>query len=431
MSEDWTHVVFVARSSAGKKDQTEPFLRSSLEHTKRCYERTYGQLNGEVGFLTFIQRSNLPLPSSGHVIRTLDEAIAKVKAGGGKLLVVINGWDGLTTNVGSFNRLFNADSAQIAIRVFAEVPRQFFHVNVAQVIDIFMGKIVIDPSLEPTDEDNEDDENNAVDVGLRDELNAEEQRLESSTAQFYRMFMSVFASKADLSAAKVRLDAQSGHRNTDPAVQQMRYTCPVPGCRRAFPLQKLLHAHSRQHNPEQVEQRTCPHCRKTFTRKDSLTRHLETCGNRPGVLKEQRRKKPFAKRGTLEIQVPQGLPALSDLAPPTYMELTPAQVRQLPRIEINSAVLEARSALANKTCDVIYRGELYCRYLECENTRRFAKPGKLRRHYEDSHKYTFPAWSTILPTSAQKEHTAGILWLTKWALGEKENAGQQPFPLLR
>jgi hypothetical protein len=132
------------------------------------------------------------------------------------------------------------------------------------------------------------------------------------------------------------------------------------------------------------------------------------------MLKEHpRRMKPYANRGTLEIQVLQGLPAPSDLAPPTYMKLTLAQVRQLPRIEIDSAVLEARSALANKTCDVIYRGELYCRYLECENTRRFAKPGKLRRHHEDSHKYTFPARSTILPKSARKEHTDGILWLTK------------------
>jgi hypothetical protein len=81
-----------------------------------------------------------------------DETIAKVKATEGRLLVVMNGWDGLTTNVGSFNRLFNAHYSLIAIRVFADDPRRFFHVNVAQVIDIFKGNIVIDPSLAPEEE---------------------------------------------------------------------------------------------------------------------------------------------------------------------------------------------------------------------------------------------------------------------------------------
>jgi hypothetical protein len=132
-----------------------------------------------------------------------------------------------------------------------------------------MGKLVIDPSLRPTDEDDEG-EDNTVDAGLRDELNAEEQSLEISIAQYYRVFMSMFGSKADMSAAKLRLNAQSGHRNTDPAMQQLKYTCPVPDCGRRFPLQRVPHTHSREHNPEQVEQRTCPHCRKTFTRTDSL-----------------------------------------------------------------------------------------------------------------------------------------------------------------
>lgn len=159
-----------------------------------------------------------------------------------------------------------------------------------------MGKVVIDPSPEPTD----DDEDNAVDAVLRDKLNAEEQRLECSTAQYYLMFMSVFASKADMSAAKVRLNAQSGHHNTDPEIQQLKYTFPVPGYRRGFPHQRLLHGHSLQHNPGQVEQRgTCPHCGKTFTRKGSLTRHLEMWGKRPGVLEGHPRcKKPYAKRST-------------------------------------------------------------------------------------------------------------------------------------
>lgn len=161
-------------------------------------------------------------------------------------------------------------------------------------------KIITNRSILTGDEDGEDDEDNAVDAGLRDELNAEEQRLECSTVQYYRMFMSVFASKVDMSAAKVRLNAQSGYRNTDPAMQQLKYTCPVPCCGRGFPLQRLLHAHSRQHNPEQVEQRTCPHCGKTFKRKNSLTQHLETWGKWLGVLEEHpRRKKPYAKRGTV------------------------------------------------------------------------------------------------------------------------------------
>lgn len=96
-----------------------------------------------------------------------------------------------------------------------------------------MGKMVIDRSLAPTDEDNED---NAVDSGLRAKLNAQEQRLECSATHFYLIFMSVFASKADLSAAKVRLNAQCGHRNTDSATQLNKYLYLAPSYGREFSL---------------------------------------------------------------------------------------------------------------------------------------------------------------------------------------------------
>jgi hypothetical protein len=68
----------------------------------------------------------------------------------------------------------------------------------------------------------------------------------------------------------------------------------------------------------------------------------------------------------------------SDQAPPTYMDLTPAQVRQLPRIVMDQAVLTGRSAPTNKYHDIIYRGELYCRYPDFEHTQRYAMSGKLR-----------------------------------------------------
>jgi hypothetical protein len=62
MSEDWTHAL--CRPLVGQQEvEVEPFLLSSLEHTKRCYERTYNQIKGESDLLT-IQCSNLPLPSS-------------------------------------------------------------------------------------------------------------------------------------------------------------------------------------------------------------------------------------------------------------------------------------------------------------------------------------------------------------------------------
>lgn len=52
----------------------------------------------------------------------------------------------------------------------------------------------------------EDDEDNAVDAGLRAELDAEQKRLECFTAQYYGMFMPVFASKSEISAADVALE---------------------------------------------------------------------------------------------------------------------------------------------------------------------------------------------------------------------------------
>lgn len=187
MSRQYDHVIFIARSSVdqypmnSQRRESDADLRISLEFTKTCYEQAYGPIMGVSEFYTFAWPSFVELPIFGETVRFFAERTSALEAENKRMMVVINGWDGLTSHAGSFNILFRQHAPRITLRVFADQPRSFYQVNVEQVFNLFDGHILINPYLEGLPHE-------TLEEGLLKELKRMESELEYSTALFYRYF---------------------------------------------------------------------------------------------------------------------------------------------------------------------------------------------------------------------------------------------------
>ncbi|KAJ5612830.1 hypothetical protein N7510_006024 [Penicillium lagena] len=95
--------LFVARSSTGSRAEQIPFLERSLKLTKKSYEEDYGPLR-----CSDATSSNAPFPHRGETSNLFASLRDDVEKYDGRLIVVINGWDGLTTDRHSFVKLFSA-----------------------------------------------------------------------------------------------------------------------------------------------------------------------------------------------------------------------------------------------------------------------------------------------------------------------------------
>jgi hypothetical protein len=187
MPELYDHVIFVARSSVDQgptgsyRRESDAQLRASLEHTRVIYEQAYGPITGICEFHTFAWPSYEELPPTGETVSFFAQRLAIMEATFGNMMVVLNGWDGLTSHAGSFTTLFRAHAPQITLRVFASQPRSFYQVNVVQIFQLIDGEILINPYLDcvPHEE---------LDEGVMEILNRMESQLEYSTALFYRYF---------------------------------------------------------------------------------------------------------------------------------------------------------------------------------------------------------------------------------------------------
>jgi hypothetical protein len=187
MPETYDHVIFVARGSidrgplCNRRRESDEQLRSSLEYTRSCYEQAYGPIRGICEFYTFAWPSFFELPPYGETVRFFAQRTATLEATNRRMMIVLNGWDGLTSNAASFNTLFRQVAPRMTLRVFASYPRSFFQVNVAQIFQLFDGLIIINPYLDcfPHEE---------LDEGVLEILNGMESQLEYSTGLFYRYF---------------------------------------------------------------------------------------------------------------------------------------------------------------------------------------------------------------------------------------------------
>ncbi|OOQ84844.1 hypothetical protein PEBR_28527 [Penicillium brasilianum] len=187
MATNYDHIIFVARSSIDRNQMTsrrresDADLHVSLEYTKACYEQAYGPIRGLCEFHTFAWPSYLELSPSSQTVRFFARRTAALNIMGRNMMVVLNGWDGLTSNGRTFTTLFREHASRITLRIFADQPRSFYQVNVAQIFELFAGNILINPYLEGMSHEPLDD-------GVIRILDSMECQLEYSTALFYRYF---------------------------------------------------------------------------------------------------------------------------------------------------------------------------------------------------------------------------------------------------
>lgn len=187
MPELYDYIIFVARSSIDRgpmgiyRRESDAQLRASLEHTRASYEQVYGPIIGTCEFHTFGWPSYEELPPDGGTVSFFAQRLATLEVTLGNMMVVINGWDGLTSHAGSFNTLFRAHAPQVTLRVFASQPRSFYQVNVVQIFQLFDGYILINPYLDCMPHEQ-------LDEGVLQILNQMESQLEYSTGLFYRYF---------------------------------------------------------------------------------------------------------------------------------------------------------------------------------------------------------------------------------------------------
>ncbi|KAF3386273.1 hypothetical protein F1880_000808 [Penicillium rolfsii] len=183
----YDYIIFVARGSIYRgpmgsyRGESDAQLHTSLRHTRANYEQVYGPIMGICEFHTFAWPSYEELPPDVDTVSFFDERLANLDATFGNMMVVINGWDGLTSHAGSFNRLFRAHAPQVTLRVFANQPRSFYQVNVVQIFQLFDGHILINPYLDCMAHEQ-------LDEGVLEILNQMENQLEYSTGLFYRYF---------------------------------------------------------------------------------------------------------------------------------------------------------------------------------------------------------------------------------------------------
>ncbi|KAF7622042.1 hypothetical protein F9C07_1733479 [Aspergillus flavus] len=131
--------LFVARASS-EEEGWQDYLRNSLLYTRNVYVRHYGPLSEELPFLVFAQSSNRRFPSD-PVPRTITALLTRGRETGRPVVLVINGWDGLSTNPIVLVDLFEAwiNEVDITLRVFAGNPRRFFEVSVVHAIEAIRG----------------------------------------------------------------------------------------------------------------------------------------------------------------------------------------------------------------------------------------------------------------------------------------------------
>ncbi|OGM46862.1 hypothetical protein ABOM_005032 [Aspergillus bombycis] len=133
-------VLFIARADCEEEGWQE-FLSQSLSYTRAAYVNHYGPLSEELPFLVFAQSSNRQF-SSDTVPKTITELLTRGKESGLPVVIVMNGWDGLTTNPVVMINLFRPwlNDVAISIRVFAGDPRRFFEVSLVHAIEALLGE---------------------------------------------------------------------------------------------------------------------------------------------------------------------------------------------------------------------------------------------------------------------------------------------------
>ncbi|KAJ5332420.1 hypothetical protein MYU51_019253 [Penicillium brevicompactum] len=414
--------VFLARSSSGQREEKNDFLRSSLRYTQEAYEDHYGPLpcqNSDVRLYTFVHGSNDPFRPGGETRTYCANLRAELNNRNASLLLIANGWDGLTTNQHSFFEIFEGWGEKIAYRIYADdTPcgdRLFFEASIEQTCQLING----DRLLESVDSDSE-------------------YSLEHSTARYFRMMCGISDWKAFMGFDHNEMHALTDRRNTPKEMRsQFKYECDE--CKMLLRTSRDLCIHKNHRHKVYIDpdaNLTCPGCNECFKRKDYRDRHSKKCrmnsdadgsllgdsssASTDSNLSQQKRKR--AKRGTrLRVPLPEDQPQGSDNGLLTYRQLQSEHAINLPRLKVD---LEER---CNSEVDLIYKGELFCRYPGCQSVVRYSEPTKLRVHYGRVHQFTYQqsSYGKLNPVD-QEMQEGGLAWLAKCCQLGMGSAGQKP-----
>ncbi|OQE19012.1 hypothetical protein PENSTE_c016G00097 [Penicillium steckii] len=414
-------VLFVARSSGGQRKLADTRLSKSLDLTRKDFEQAYGEIPGDVEYLTFVMSSNDRIRPSGEVALKIASLFGKLSAVG-KLIVVVNGWDGLTTNEHSLSLLFKENARKCALFVLADAlpqdpsSRKFFRVNVDELCLIIDGEINIENDPEHVTE-------------LSAEYNVvQDAQLEHSTALFVRSIRRIFLDKQRLSMYNRSLQQKTYHRNVNPAERDLgKYPCHGicgdENCERRYPTTKELNAHLHHRKKENLECTLL--CGKIFATKYHRNRHeQENCKNRPQNDSVSLKRKRASRT---ETQIPTSFTSDGGFLDYNGVIADRDLILKLPTVITDNATLQS----LNKSQDIIYRDELVCRWAGCTNrSHLYSRPMKLRDHYRINHQYEYQASTHGRPDPFVKEqHDAGLRYLALVAQGVQ--AGEKPWPIVK
>ncbi|CEL09110.1 hypothetical protein ASPCAL12250 [Aspergillus calidoustus] len=148
MSEVIYTVLFLARDSSWSV-YTEGKLGKTLKNLRSQYVRKYGAIRGRTLELAFVKPSNEDTRGS-KLQDKIEELMSIARETGQPPMIVHAGFDGMTTRLSSFRKLFNSyTESEILIRVWASPPRslsdtqaqlaRFYGLSVAHVISIMDG----------------------------------------------------------------------------------------------------------------------------------------------------------------------------------------------------------------------------------------------------------------------------------------------------
>ncbi|KAJ5974673.1 hypothetical protein N7481_011883 [Penicillium waksmanii] len=270
------------------------------------------------------------------------ELFVKQEVVGGRLIIVMNGFDGLSTHEVSFLNLLEAHTEMCDLFAFADdprdesQPRRFFQANTEQVCQIIRGDINLIDGQEDVDE------------------------LESGSGSGIRT-LELFQGLRKITK----------NRNVNPKTRNLgKYPCNgkcgEKDCKQKFATNYEPSYHLHRAKKDNLECRLG--CGQKFTKPYSRDRHeKDTCKKRPGF--EEKKQKRARKR---PAEAP--LPRTSDGGRLDYSGAisNPALAQNMPIIITDEAVLTANGLPTDAAYrgDVIYRGERVCRWPDCEKRRK-------------------------------------------------------------
>ncbi|OQE23333.1 hypothetical protein PENFLA_c011G10792 [Penicillium flavigenum] len=116
-------IIFIARSSAAPSHQVkQEWLLEFVHWVEQVHLQEYGSLDSRsVGFIPFFQSSNRQLPTDGEVLTKLSAVFQNARDAGCGVIMVISGWDGLTTHDLSMPKISEeAEGVDVTLRYYVE-----------------------------------------------------------------------------------------------------------------------------------------------------------------------------------------------------------------------------------------------------------------------------------------------------------------------